>query len=287
MKNIFDTCAIIGPGLIGGSIGMGLKQRNLVKRVIGVGHRQSSIDLAIKKGAIDHGFLSITDEALEAEIVIIATSVSMIPEKLNEIIPRLNRDTIITDVGSTKHYIQNEFSRILKESNNKHHIEFLGAHPIAGSEKSGVEYADPDLFKDHFCVLTPTDQNSEAAKSKLSKMWLALGSKVKVLSTEEHDVILSNTSHLPQMVSVAVTNTVEEDTWELSGGGLKDVTRIAASDPGLWKAICNQNRENIIKSIDLFVNELSIIRDVLEKNDQDKILEIFESAKQKRERLYN
>ncbi len=288
VKKIFDTCAIIGPGLIGGSIGLGLKQKNLVGKVIGVGYRQASIDNAIKLGAIDCGFLNITDEVLQADLIIIATPVSMIPLKFKEIVPRLNSDTIITDVGSTKQSILDEFNKIYAESeiDKSKQICFIGAHPIAGSENSGVDYAVPDLFANSICVLTPSNQENESFVDRLEEMWQTLGSDVIKMSAEEHDGILSSTSHLPQVIAFSVANTIKKEHWKFSGGGLKDLTRIASSDPKLWQDICTQNSDNIVKSIDLFIHELLQVRDAIKENRNDEILEVFKRAKNNHDGYY-
>lgn len=289
MNRIFDSCVIIGPGLIGGSIGLGLKHYNLVNRVIGVGYRQESIDLAINQGAIDHGVLEITEEVLNADLIIIATPVSLIPQKLKEIIPHLKGDTVITDVGSTKSSILDEFDKIYAESgiDKRLQIDFIGGHPIAGSENTGVEFAKLDLFVDSICVLTPTKMSQKSSIDKLTEMWQTLGAGVINMSAEEHDAILAETSHLPQLVAFSIANTIKAAHWKFSGGGLRDLTRIASSDPRLWKDICFQNKDNIIKSIDQFTKELLSLKNALNENNQDQILELFRSAKQNHDSYYN
>jgi len=289
VSNIFDSCVIIGPGLIGGSIGLGLKHNNLVNRVIGVGYRQESIDLAIKQGAIDHGVLEITEEVLNADLIIVATPVSLIPQKFKEIIPHLKSDTIITDVGSTKSSILDEFDKIYAESgiDKSLQIDFIGGHPIAGSENTGVEFAKLDLFVDSICVLTPTKMNQKSSINKLTQMWQTLGAGVINMSADEHDAILAETSHLPQLIAFSVANTIKTANWKFSGGGLRDLTRIASSDPRLWKDICFQNKDNIIKSIDQFTKELLSVKNALNENKQDQILELFRSAKHNHDGYYN
>ncbi len=212
----------------------------------------------------------------------------MIPLKFKEIVPRLNSDMIITDVGSTKQSILDEFNKIYAESeiDKSNHLCFIGAHPIAGSENSGVDYAVPDLFVNSICVLTPSNQNSESSVSRLEEMWQALGSDVIKMSAEDHDGILSTTSHLPQMIAFSVANTIKKDHWKFSGGGLKDLTRIASSDPKLWQDVCSQNSDNIVKSIDLFIHELLQVRDSIKENRQDDILEFFRNAKSNHDGYY-
>ncbi|MGR3318496.1 MAG: prephenate dehydrogenase [Candidatus Anammoxibacter sp.] len=288
MKNIFDTCAIIGPGLIGGSIGLGLKRNKLVKRVIGIGYRQKSISDAIKKGAIDKGTTDIADGVSDADLVIIATPVSLIPQKLREVVAFLKEGALLTDVGSTKRFILNEFKNSLPKSSikKKKRFNFIGGHPIAGSENRGVEHATSELFVGSICVLTPTKTNSKSCIRDLSNMWKSLGSTVITMTAEQHDRILAKTSHLPQLAAFAMSNIIKDDQWKFSAGGLKDLTRIASSDPNLWLDICNQNQTNIVQAIDLYIKELSLIRDELAVNDNAKLLRRFAKARKKRDSFY-
>ncbi|MGR3179233.1 MAG: prephenate dehydrogenase [Candidatus Anammoxibacter sp.] len=288
MKNIFDTCAIIGPGLIGGSIGLGLKRKRLVKRVIGIGHRQRSINEAVKKGAIDKGTTDVADGVADADLVIIATPVSLIPQKLREVSTFLKEGALLTDVGSTKQFILNEFKNSLQKSSikKKTHFSFIGGHPIAGSENKGVKHATPELFAGSICVLTPTKTDSKSCIRNLSNMWKALGATVITMTAEQHDKILSRTSHLPQLMAFAMSNIIKDDQWKFSGGGLKDITRIASSDPDLWLDICNQNQTNIVHAIDLYIKELLLIRDELAANDNAKLLRRFDKARKKRDSFY-
>ncbi|MGR3221223.1 MAG: prephenate dehydrogenase [Candidatus Anammoxibacter sp.] len=288
MKSIFDTCAIIGPGLIGGSIGLGLKSRGLVKKVIGVGHRQKSIREAIKKGAIDEGTTDVAAGVSDADLVIIATQVSLIPQKLREVVGLLKNGALLTDVGSTKRFILDEFKNSLPKpsAKNKLRFDFIGSHPIAGSENSGVGHATPKLFEGSICVLTPTKTDNKSCIKNLTNMWKALGSKVITMTAEQHDKILAKTSHLPQLMAFAMSNIIKDDQWKYSGGGLKDITRIASSDPGLWLDICNQNQTNIVDAIDTYIKELSLIRGELASKDNAKLLRRFGKAREKRDSFY-
>ncbi len=289
MNYIFNTCAIIGPGLIGGSIGLGLKKLNLVERIIGIGRRQESINAAVNIGAIDSGTMDIRNGVQDADIVIAATPVSLITQNLKSAIPYLKKGALITDVGSTKSFILQELKDATLNSGAKTNdcFEFIGAHPIAGSENKGAEYAESDLFVNSICVLTPTESNSKSGIDKLTKMWKLLGAKVISMRPEEHDAILARTSHLPQVLAYAIANIIENEQWKFSAGGLKDLTRIAASDPNLWIDICGQNRSNIINSIDLFIKELSRISSNLSSCNDDQLKEIFANARKHRNAYYN
>lgn len=288
MKYIFNTCSIIGVGLIGGSIGLGLKKSKLVNKVIGVGYRQKSINSAVKKGAVDYGTTDLKKGVSGSDLVVVATPVSLIPQKLKEAIPHLKNDAIVTDVGSTKYFILQEVNNLLSGLGleKKSGINFIGGHPIAGSENTGVEYSTANLFDRSICVLTPTKSNSKLALGKLSNMWESLGATVINMTAEKHDKILARTSHLPQLIAFSLANIIKEEQWQFSGGGLKDMTRIASSDPNLWMDICTQNKNNIAQTIDLFIKELSIIRNELVKNDNTKLKKRFDNSRNKRNAFY-
>ena len=288
MNYIFNTCAIIGVGLIGGSIGLGLKKLNLVERVIGIGRRQESINAAVSNGAVDYGTTDIKNGVQDADIVIAATPVSLIARNLKSAIPYLKDGALITDVGSTKNFILQELKDATTNINGKTDdcFEFIGAHPIAGSENKGVEHAVSDLFANSICVLTPTESNSESGINKLTKMWELLGAKVVSMKPEEHDAILARTSHLPQVLAFAIANIIENDQWKFSAGGLRDLTRIAASDPDLWIDICEQNRSNIIDAIDLYIEELTSMRNDLSACNDDQLKETFSNARKQRNDFY-
>ncbi len=289
MNNIFDTCAIIGTGLIGASIGIGVKENGTVKRVVGIGRNQTTIDTALRRGTIDFGTLSVEEGVTGADIVIIGTPVSMIPGKIKEAIPHLKDGAILTDAGSTKTAIMREFNEMYAglSANNNVHINFIGGHPIAGSEKKGPEYADPSLYEGSICVLTPSGSCDDTALAKLNEFWTRLGANVIVMPPEKHDEILSITSHLPQLAAYALTNIVQPDQWKFSGGGLKDCTRIASSDPKMWADICGQNEANISASIDLMIKELSGVKDALKMKDWNKLEDYFAAARDNRDAFYN
>ncbi len=258
----FGTICIIGPGLIGGSIGLGLKRRNLVKTVIGAGYRTASIEKAINMQAIDSGTLSSAEAVKDADIVILATSVNNIIDTADTIIPFMKPNAILTDVGSTKNYIVEQISHKLREG-----ITFVGAHPIAGSEQRGVEFASPDLFAGSTCIITTTDNHAREVET-ISRLWSLLGAKVRYMTPEQHDEILAFVSHLPHLAASCLINAINEEHLGCGASGLRDTTRVASGDPELWVDIFEQNRENIIKSIDQYTHELHEFKnDLLCKNN--------------------
>lgn len=277
----FGTVCIIGPGLIGGSIGLGLKKRNLAKTVIGVGHRASSIENALKMHAIDIGILNPDEAVKDADIVILATSVNQIIDTAKKVIPLMKSNAILTDVGSTKNYIVQQITHNIRED-----ISFVGAHPIAGSEQRGVEFASPDLFVGCNCIITPQDKNSKGLET-ISSLWQLLGAKIIYLTAEQHDEILAYVSHLPHLIASCLINSIKQEHLAYGASGLRDTTRIASGDPELWINIFDQNRENVIKSINQFMAELAGFRnDLLKKNDT-LLLDRLKKAKLSRDGVFH
>ncbi len=272
---------IIGTGLIGGSIGLGLKQRGLAKLVIGVGRRKLSLEKALEIEAIDEGTCDIETAVKRADIVVLATSVGLIPDLAREIVFLMKRGAILTDVGSTKEHIVAEVNQVVKEKGAT--CFFVGAHPLAGSEKRGVEFALPDLFEGSICVLTPTNVLPKWCIQKIADMWDALGAKVKTLEPRAHDKIVAYISHLPHFVASGLTNVIEEEYWGYGANGLKDTTRVASGDPELWASICKQNRFALADALRLFSDEIkAMLRDIEEEND-NKVLERLQRAKSLRD----
>jgi len=276
----FGTVCIIGPGLIGGSIGLGLKKRNLAKTIIGVGHRASSLEKALKMHAIDIGILNDEEAVKDADIVILATSVNKIIDTGKKIIPLMKSNAIRTDVGSTKKHIVEQITYNMRKD-----ITFVGAHPIAGSEQRGVEFASPDLFEGCTCIITPLGNHTKEVET-ISQLWRLLGAKIKYLTPEQHDEILAFASHLPHLAASCLINAIKEEYLVCGASGLRDTTRVASGDPELWVDIFCQNRENIIKSIEQFMAELSGFRNDLINKNNAKILDRLKNAKLSRDNVF-
>ena len=280
----FGIVTIIGTGLIGGSIGLGLKERRLAKLVIGTGHRKVSIDKALQIRAIDEGTIDIEKAVNRADIIILATSVDLIPDLARKAIPLMKRSAILTDVGSTKGYIVSQINKEIKDKRGRNNLNFIGAHPLAGSEQRGIESARPDLFEDSVCILTPTNLSSKRCVEKIANMWKALGAKISILKPHVHDEIVAFTSHLPHLIASELTNVVDEKHWKFGANGLRDTTRIASGDPKLWLSICKQNRVKIIEALRCFSEETkSMLRDMEEENDNE-ILNRLKKAKATRDK---
>ena len=276
--------AIIGTGLIGGSIGLGLKQRKLASSIIGVGHRKSSINKALKIKAIDEGTLKIEKAVKQADIIILATSVGLIPDHAKKIIPLMKKSAILTDVGSTKNYIVSQINNEIKSRYDGEKLNFIGSHPLAGSEQRGIESARSDLFEGSVCVLTPTSHNSKRCITRLSNMWKALGAKISIMTPSKHDEVVAFVSHLPHFVASSLAGIIEEKHWKYAASGLRDTTRIASGDPELWLSISKQNKKKIIEALRCFSEEVKCTLNDLERGNDNKVLNRLKKAKSVRDK---
>ena len=280
----FGVVAIVGTGLIGGSIGLGLKERGLATTIIGVGHRKVSINKALKIKAIDEGTTNIEKAAKQADIIILATSVNLIPDYAKKIIPLMKKSAILTDVGSTKDYIVSQVNNEIKSTCDGEKPNFIGAHPLAGSEKRGIESARPDLFEGSVCVLTPTNLNSKKCITRLSNMWKALGARISIMTPSKHDEILALVSHLPHLVASSLAGVIDEKHWKFAASGLRDTTRIASGDPELWLSISKQNKQKIIEALRCFSEEVECTINDLEQGNDKKLLGRLKKAKTVRDK---
>lgn len=270
--------------MIGGSIGLGLKERGLATTIIGVGHRKVSINKALKIKAIDEGSTSIEKAAKQADIIILATSVNLIPDYAKKIIPLMKESAILTDVGSTKDYIVSQVTKEMKSKSGEGRSSFIGAHPLAGSEQRGIDSARSDLFEGSVCVLTPTDLNPKKDITRLSNMWKALGARISIMTPSKHDEILALVSHLPHFVASSLAGVIDEKHWKFAASGLRDTTRIASGDPDLWLSISKQNKQEIIKALKCFSKEVEGTINDLEKGNDKKLLGRLTKAKTVRDK---
>ncbi len=278
---IFKKVAIIGVGLIGGSIGEAVRRKGLAGTVTGIGRRASSIKEARRRGAIDEGTLDLKKGVRGADLVIIATPVCLIPVIAGKISPALKRGAIVTDVGSTKSLIVKAVEGCLPKR-----VFFVGSHPLAGSEKRGVKFAEENLFKGTVVIMTKTKKTKEPAVRKLSRFWSALGVKrVVIKSPEEHDRIVAEISHLPHLAASALIISAGARSLEFASTGFKDTTRIAASDPDVWRDICITNKVNIVRSLDRYERCLGKLKKLIKDNKAEALRKEFAKSKAIREKL--
>jgi prephenate dehydrogenase len=210
----------------------------------------------------------------DSDLVIIAAPVLKITEIAKAVIPFMKKGAILTDAGSTKRYVVNEIEKISRED-----VYFIGSHHIAGSEKSGIKFADGDLFKNTCCIITKTKNTDPDAMAVIRRFWSLLQMQVITMTPDAHDKLLSRISHLPHAVSVSIVNSIGRNGLKLAAGGFRDTTRIASGEPVLWKDIFFTNKDNLIKDIDVLKKELSKMQAALKNNDQACLLKILTRAK--------
>ena len=273
---LFNRVAIVGTGLIGGSIALAIKKKRLAGEVIGVSRHKKSLLLAKKKGAIDRGSQEI-DIIKGADLLILATPPSTIIDLAPKISQIITRGCIVTDVASTKEELVSSLSKIFPN--------YVGSHLLAGSEKRGIINADPEIFENSLCILTPIKNTSKKALKKVNLLWRQLGAKTVLLSPKSHDKILSFTSHLPHATAFSLINSMPLSYLKFASTGLKDTTRIAASDSQLWADIFLSNRKNMLKTIGLFQDALSRIKSAIQKKNKKQLALMLKEAKNKRDRL--
>lgn len=285
----FKQVAIVGVGLIGGSLGLILKQQQLADRVVGVGRSLENLELAVTLGAIDKFHRDPKDAMKGTDLVILATPVESYASHLQEWGPLLEPGTIVSDVGSVKGKLV-----ALAEGLVPGHVRFVGAHPIAGKEQSGVAASCSDLFRGASCIVTPTAHTDAHALSCVQQLWEAAGSVVVALDPFLHDWILGAVSHLPHVAAFVLMNALLElqkdpgsatDLFAYSGGGLRDTTRIAASSPEMWRDIFLWNRENLLRMIESLEGQLHRFQRLLEDQDGPGLEHVIAQARDARRQL--
>lgn len=279
-RKLFNKVAIVGVGLIGGSLGMAIKKRRLAKEVVGLARRKAAITDAIRQKAIDKGFLDAGPAIKNADLVVLATPVKTIIDIIPRIKKYLKPGGVVTDVGGCKEKIVNHLEKKLPKG-----ISFVGSHPLAGSEKKGVSFAQSEIFRDSLCVITPTKKTSPVAIKRIRALWNSLGAKVMILNPRTHDKILASISHFPHVLAFNLIQSIPAGYLKFSARGLKDITRIASSDPFLWKDIILMNDRNILKAIDDFQARLTSFKKLIVKKDGRALLNLLKEAKLKRDSL--
>jgi prephenate dehydrogenase len=276
----WKTVAIVGVGLIGGSIGLGLRTRHLASTVVGIGRRAESLETARRVGAISDATLDLAAGVHAADLIVVCTPVQLIVEHVIEAARHCPAGALITDAGSTKGSIVTRLDAVLDPQ-----VRFVGSHPLAGSEKQGPAQANADLLVDRTVVVTPTARTRPQDRDDVEAFWTALGARVVRLSPAEHDRALAETSHLPHLVAAALANSVATTNHRLSAGGFRDTTRIAAGDPELWAQILLDNRAHVLAALEPFERSVAALRQSLETSDLWELTRILRQAKNKRDAL--
>lgn len=282
----WKTVAIVGVGLIGGSIGLALRRRGLAERVIGIGRRRESLEQALACGCVTEIATGVAGGVKDAELVVVCTPVEAIAGHVLEAARVCKSECVITDAGSTKAEIVAGVESALAARTDRK-TPFVGSHPIAGSEKTGPQAAGPDLFEGRVCVLTPTEHSKPSACATVEEFWQALGAKTVRLTPEQHDAVVARTSHLPHLVAAALAAATPNDELFqfLLGSGWHDTTRIAAGDPELWRQILLANRGPTLKALADFETVLSTWRRALENVDSRLLTELLKEGKSRRDAM--
>ncbi len=283
---MFNNICIIGCGLIGSSILRAVEEKKLASK-INVFDKSSRVNDYLKKNFSVSLYNNISDAVKNSDLTIIASPLSSYKEILLSIKSGLKKNSILTDTGSAK----KEINKIINNL-NLDNINWIASHPIAGTEYSGPESGFSNLFENRWCILSSGKRVSKDKINELQEFWSKLGSKTKLMSFEDHDYVLSLTSHLPHAVAYSIVKTAinnedkfKNDIIQYSAGGLRDFTRIAASDPLMWKDIFIDNSDNILKVLDSYSKNLDEIKNAIKKKDSNKLLEIFSSTKKVRKEI--
>lgn len=267
---------IIGMGLIGGSLGLALKKNSPKTMVCGVVHKKSAIREVMERRAADSVFLNPVEGIKEADWIVLATGPRQFEPILNEIAPFLKQNQIVTDVGSVKESVMILYRKILKKR-----VPYIGSHPIAGSEKKGIESARVTLFEGARCIVTPDQNTSPEVLRQTLLLWKKIKAKPVVQNALEHDRIYARVSHLPHLVSFCLANTLlrKEDYLKYAGEAWQDMTRIAHSSPELWTEISLLNRTHILGALKNFSNEIDNIKKYLKSSNAKSLKKILEKSK--------
>ena len=279
---MMNRICIIGVGLIGGSFAAGLKQSNQVHTIVGYGRNEANLIKAQELMVIDEYSLDISEALKDVDLVLIATPVNSFKAILEMIKPYITDQVIVTDVGSTKASVIN----IAKQVFGHMPKNFIPAHPIAGKEQSGVEAAQADLFNNKRVIITPEDNSNALSVSAVSALWQSVGAKVEVMDADKHDDLLAMTSHLPHMLAFSLMDYLmssNPDACHYAAGGFKDFSRIASSDAVMWRDICINNPDQIIKHIEGYQESLSRIAHLIKNNQPEELEKLFSDAKSARD----
>ena len=281
----WQKVTLVGVGLLGGSLGLAIKERKLAARVDGFVRRSTSIGECEKLGVVDRATGDLKQAVADADLVILCTPIGRMIELTKEMLPALKKGAIVTDVGSVKGVVVNELEPLVTKAGGF----FVGSHPMAGAEKMGVTAARGDLFVNSLCIVTPSHNSDAEAVEKVCEFWKSVGARLLTLAPGAHDDLVSRSSHLPHVVAAELANYVlspahPKEQAMVCANGFRDTTRIASGSPEMWRDIAIANRENLARVLGVFIEDLQEFRLALENGDVKVIQEFFEKAKQRRDK---
>ncbi len=283
---MIEKLVIIGVGLIGGSLSLALKQAGVVGHVVGCGRNQTNLQKGVDIGVIDSFESSITKAVKSADMIVVAVPLGAMKSTFEQINSGLGEGSVVTDVGSAKGSVV----QVARQTMGDKLKQFVPGHPIAGTEKSGVEAGFASLFQDRRVILTPIEETDPVSLRQVDAMWRHCGATMEYLGVDHHDKVLAATSHLPHMLAYAMVNYLSnlndhDEIFRYAAGGFRDFTRIASSDPVMWRDVCLSNGEALLKLIEGYKEELDMVSSAIRANDTDKLLELFGKAKSERDSL--
>ena len=284
---MFRKICIIGCGLIGSSLARAVKKNNLSKKIVSSNRSNTVNKKVVQLKIVDDSSSDTAKMVKDSDLIVIATPLSSYKSVILKIKNSLKNGSILTDVGSVKNKVVP-----LVQKNIPKGVSWIPSHPIAGTEESGPESGFANLFKNRWCIITPSGQAKAKDVKLLKNFWKKIGSKIDVMSTKQHDYILSITSHIPHLMAYNIVNTTlkikkkkEQDVIKYSAGGLRDFTRIAASNPIMWRDIFIENRENASKMIDEFIANLQDLKKAIKNKDEKKLEKVFTKTKKIRKEI--
>lgn len=280
----WNKITLIGVGLLGGSLGLALRQRRLANSVVGLVRRRASVSECRRVGAVDVATLDLVEAVKDADMIVLCTPISAMMPLTRQMAPHLKPGAIVTDVGSVKGSVIRDLEKLVSGAGG----HFVGSHPMAGSEKNGVGAARADLFANAICVVTPSARSNPKAVQKVEKLWKSVGARTLRLQAGLHDELVSRSSHLPHIVAAALANYVlhparPREQELLCANGFRDTTRIASSSPEMWRDIVLANRRQLARSLGEFIVGLKKVQRAIETSDAKSLTRFLQTAKRRRD----
>jgi cyclohexadieny/prephenate dehydrogenase len=274
---LFERVTLIGIGLIGSSIAHAIKRKRLAKHISVTARSQKSIDKAVELGIADSATLDQAEAVKDADLVIICSPIGAYPEIIKATANSLKPGAIISDVGSVKQAVIRDLGPHIPKD-----VHLIPAHPVAGTEHSGPESGFPELFENRWCIITPPPKTNELSLERLSQFWLALGSNVEIMEPNHHDLVMAMTSHLPHLIAYTIVGTATDleksltnEVIKFSAGGFRDFTRIAASDPTMWRDVFLNNRDAVLEMLQRFSEDITALQRAIRWGEGDTLFDLF------------
>lgn len=279
----WEKVTLVGVGLLGGSLGRALRVRGLAKSVVGLVRREATLTEAVSCRAVDHATLDLEEAVNGADLVVLCTPLEAMSGLATRFLPFLREDVLLTDVGSVKQVVTREMESVL----SNHSGLFVGSHPMAGGEKSGVVHSSENLFEEAICAVTPIKSAPRAAVDRIESLWRSVGARTLEMDPKTHDQLVSRASHLPHVLSSVLASYVLDPKADplqksLCASGFRDTTRIAEGDVTMWRDILIQNNQQVIETLDEYLGELTSFRNLLAANDHESIASFLKQASDRR-----